>query len=397
MKLTKRAIDAMTYEGTGNARVIRWDTSVTGLGLRIYPGDQKAYVVSYRVNGRKRLMTLGAYNLIALDQARHQARKCLLAAKDGKDPLEAREKAARGETVKDLCTAYLEQYAKLRKQSWHEDKRRINQHILPAWRNIKAASLKRADVAALHRKVGTTVPYEANRLLALVSKMYSEAEKWGIVPEGNPNPAHRVEKFKEHKRDRWVTPEELPGLAAAIDQEQNPYIRAALWLYLLTGLRKSELLTAKWEFIDWDRGELRLPKTKAGRVHYMPLSEPALAVLRDIPRLEGNPYVLPGLKKGQHLVNVNKSWGRIRETAGVKDVRLHDIRRTVGSWLAQAGNSLHLIGRVLNHSNQSTTAVYARFGQDHVREALEAHAKRIMGIAGKGPAAEVVKIKKRRA
>jgi integrase len=169
----------------------------------------------------------------------------------------------------------------------------------------------------------------------------------------------------------------------------------ALWLYLLTGMRKSELLSAKWTDIDWQRQELRLGKTKAGRVHYVPLSAPAIAILRDLPRIEGSPYILPGHVHGRPLGNINKSWERIRKAAGVEDVRLHDLRRTVGSWLAPSGNSLHLIGHVLNHSNQATTAIYARFGQDHVRQALEEHAARIMGVAGKLPAAEVVNLKTR--
>jgi integrase len=392
VNLTKRAIDAMTYQGAGNARDVRWDAAIKGLGVRVYPTGDKAYVLSYRVNGRKRLMTLGSCSVMALDQARHQAKKHLLAAKEGDDPLEAKQRAARGETVKDLCNAYLEQYAKARKRSWREDERRIRQHILPALGNLKAAKIKRNDVAALHRKVGATAPYEANRLLALLSKMFAEAEKWAIVPEGHPNPARKVEKFKEAKRDRWLTPEEIPKLAEAIDQDRNPYARSAFWLYLLTGTRKSELLAAKWEHVDWTRKELKIPETKAGRVHYVPLSEPALALLRSVPRLDGNPHILPGLKAGAHLVNITKPWLRIRKAAGVEDVRLHDLRRTVGSWLAQSGNSLPLIGRVLNHSNQSTTAIYSRFGQDHVREALEQHGKRIMDIAGKGEGAEVVNI-----
>jgi integrase len=132
--------------------------------------------------------------------------------------------------------------------------------------------------------------------------------------------------------------------------------------------------------------------TKAGRVHYVPLSAPAMTILRELPRLGDNPYILPGHIHGRPIVNINRPWRRIRKAAGVEDVRLHDLRRTVGSWLAQSGNSLHLIGRVLNHSNQSTTAIYARFGQDHVRQALEEHAARLMGVAGKRPAAEMVKL-----
>jgi Site-specific recombinase XerD len=394
MKLTKRAIDAMTYAGAGALRDVRWDADLPGFGVRIYPTGRKAFVLSYRAYGRKRLMTLSDYGVLTLEQAQSQARKHLVAVGEGDDPLEARRKERGAGTVADLCHAYLERHARLRKKTWRKDESRIHRHLLPVWGNLKAKAITRADVAALHRRIGKdSGPYEANRTLELLSVMFELAVTWGFLPEGSPNPARRVEAYKEEKRDRWVTPEELPRLAQAIDQEPNPYARAALWLYLLTGVRKTELLTATWSNVSWDRKELKLPETKAGRAHYLPLSEPALALLQQIPRLDGNPYILPGLKEGRHLVNIEKPWRRARKAAGVEDVRLHDIRRTVGSWLAQAGNSLHLIGRVLNHSNQSTTAIYARFAQDHVREALEAHGKRIMGVAGKLPMAEVLPLR----
>jgi integrase len=264
--------------------------------------------------------------------------------------------------------------------------------------------------------------------------MFELALEWGFLEEGAPNPAKRIKKFAEEKRDRWITPEELPRLAKAIDTEDNIYVRSALWLYLLTGARKTEILQAKWDDIDWERKELRMAETKAGRVHYLPLSGEALALLRELPRLKGNPYILPGRRNGRPLVNIDKPWRRVRDRAtvmfwaeyegevshlineltesleraptcheveqatnfelsnGIRDVRLHDLRRTVGSWLAQAGNSLHLIGKVLNHSNQSTTAVYARFQQDTVRDALEQHGQRIMGAAKKKQTAKVVNL-----
>jgi integrase len=361
--------------------------------VRLYPAGAKGFVLSYRVHGRKRLMVLGAYGVLTLDQARREARKLLVAVEAGGDPLNDRWKESKGQTVRELCLAYLERHAKPHKKTWKDDERRVRKYLLPAWGNLKARAIGRADAAALHSRIGETHRYEANRVLELVSKMFELAWRWGFVPEGHANPARGIDSFKEEKRDRWVTPEELPRLALAIDQETNPYARAALWLYLLTGLRKSEVLTARWECVDFVRKELRLPHTKAGRAHYLPLSEPALAALSTIPRVEGNPYIIVGLREGAHLVNISKPWLRVRKAAGVEDVRLHDLRRTVGSWLAQAGNSLHLIGRVLNHSSQTTTAVYARFAQDHVREALEAHALRLLGVAGKQPVAEIVAIK----
>jgi len=394
MKLTKKAIDGFKYKGDDQSRDVRWDDRLPGFGVRIYPTGRKAFVLSYRSKGRKRFLTLGTYGVLTLDQARGKARSLLGDVIDGKDPLEERKQASQGEIIKSLCREYLERYAKISKRSWKEDQRRLDRHIISKWGNIKVKSIKRSDVAALHHQIGKTAPYEANRILALLSKMFELAQRWGFLTENSPNPARKIDKFKEEKRDRWVTPEELPRVARAIDQEENVYIRGALWLYLLLGIRKTELLKAKWENIDLQRREMHLPETKSGRSHYLPLNEPAIQIIKNLPVLEDNPYLLPGRRRGYPLVNISMPWDRVRKKANIEDVRLHDLRRTLGSWLAQSGNSLHLIGRVLNHSNPSTTAIYARFGQDHVREALESHGKQIMGIAGKAPVAEVVKIKR---
>lgn len=151
-------------------------------------------------------------------------------------------------------------------------------------------------------------PYEANQVLLLVSKMFELARRWGFVPENAANPARGIDKFPEQKRDRWVTREEMARLAEVIAYDRNLYVGAAIWFYLLTGVRKTELLRACWADVDFVRRELRLPETKAGRVHYVPLSAPALALLRGVPRQDGKPYILPGAKPGQHLVNIEKPW-----------------------------------------------------------------------------------------
>ena len=406
MKLTKREIDAATYTGENNARHVLWDDEVPGFGVRLFPSGKKSFVLSYRTAGRKRMMTIGTYGALTLDQARKAARGELAKVEtQGADPLADREKERRGETLADLCAAYMERHGNAKKSA-AEDQRRIDRHILPKWRTLKAAAIIRADVAALHAKIGKAHPYEANRTLALLSKMFELARRWGFVPDGHPNPARDIDRFKEHKRDRWVTPAELPALAQAINEEPNQSARFALWLYLLTGARKSELLQAQWSHVDWDRSEIKIPDTKAGHAHFIPLSGPALALLREIPRADGNPFIIVGRGPRKapadgkappaHLVNISKPWNRVRKAAGVEDVRLHDLRRTVGSWLAQSGNSLHLIGRVLNHSNTSTTAVYARFGEDTVRAALEQHGARIMGAAGLVPSADVTELKPKR-
>jgi len=392
VRLTKRDIDASAYTGTNNARCVLWDDEVPGFGCRLFPSGKRSFILSYRAAGRSRLLTIGSYGALTLGQARKAARSELAKVEtEGADPVAVRERERQGETMRDLCAAYMERHGNAKK-SGSEDQRRIDRDILPKWASLKARAITRPDVAALHRKIGKRAPYEANRVLALLSKMFELARRWGFVPEGQANPARDIDRFTEAKRDRWVTPDELPRLAQAINEEPNESARAALWLYLLTGARKSELLKAQWADVDWTREELRLPDTKAGRVHYIPLSPPAVALLRDLRRADDNPFILPGKLAGAHLVNISKPWGRVRTAAGVDDVRLHDLRRTVGSWLAQSGNSLHLIGRVLNHSNQSTTAVYARFGEDSVRAALDQHGARIMGAAGLTPTAEVTQL-----
>ena len=381
-KLTKNIIDRATYQGDNNNRHVLWDSAISGFGLRIYPSGKKAFVLFYRVAGRQRFLALGTYGEeLTLAEGRKKARQLLGKTLEGNDPLEERQRATRGETVEALCSAYVERHS-YRKRSGKDDRRRIRQHLLPAWRTRKADGIKRADVAALHLKIGKNAPYEANRTLALISKMFELGRRWGFGPKNAANPARGIDKFPEQKRDRWVTKEELTRLAVAISHEGNLYWRVGIWFYLLTGVRKTELLVTRWEDIDFARGELRLGKTKAGRIHYVPLSSPALALLNNLPRREGNPYVLPGAKPGKHLVNIEKTWRRVRKAADIEDVRLHDLRRTVGSWLAQAGHSLPLIGRVLNHTNPATTAIYAHLGDDPAREALEDHARRLEEVSG---------------
>jgi integrase len=383
MRLNKTTIDRIKYEGSNNKKHIVWDDALPSFGCRIYPSGKKAFVFAYRYAGRKRLMVLGRYGLLTVDQARKKAKKLGVAVSDGVDPMQLKREELHGNTVSDLCEYYLEQHAKKKKKSWKEDQRRIQRYVKPALGKHLVKTLARVDVAQQHRRIGTNSPYEANRILALLSVMFEFAINQGFREESAGNPAKRIEKWPEQKRDRWATREELSQLVEAINQEKSIYVRGALWMYLLTGARKSEVLTMRWTDLDLSRGTWRQPETKAGRTHYLSLSPPVVQLLREIPKQEGNPYVICGHKESAHLVNIDKAWRRVRKSAGVEDLRLHDLRRTVGSWLAQSGNSLHLIGRVLGHSNASTTQIYAHFAEDHVRMALDKHAQNVLSVVGR--------------
>ncbi len=379
-KLTKTIIDELTYDADGGKTQYAWDSTVQGFGIRIYPSGKKSFVISYRIDGKKCFMTLGRYGVLTLDNARKQAKVELAKVLQGEDPSQKRKKKSDSETMKNLCDRFIEEYAIVHKKTWQEDKRRLDKHVIPALGKQKVDSITRSDINALHQKLGKTAKYEANRVLALLSKVFEIAIEYGVVPAEHPNPARKIKKFKEEKRDRWVKQDEMPRLAKEINKEENIYIRSALWMYLLTGMRKNELLSVKWDDVDVRQKQIRLADTKSGHVHYVPLSSAALEVIEKIPRKAGNPYLLPGARKGRPLVNVTKSWYEIRKKAKLEDVRLHDLRRTVGSWMATQGDSLLLIGKVLNHADPQTTAVYAHLSREPMDEAMEKHGIRVMEV-----------------
>ena len=341
-KLKKRQIDAAKYAGGWD---VRWDSEVTGLGLRIYPSGRKAFVVSYRHKGRKRMMVLGQYGTdLTLDQARSLARENLSSIRLKEiDPLAEKARARKAQTFDELWADYLSSHAKPNKKTWAEDERRYNKHVPKGWHGRKIADISKSDVRKLHADIAETAPYEANRLLALLSSIFNYAVNSEVVPASFPNPVRGIKRRHETKRKRYLKPSELPKLIEAIDQEPNVYVRALIWLYMLTGARRDELLARRWADVDFDEARLNLSDTKSGEAQFIPLSKPAIAIIKAIPKVKENPHIFPGARKGRRLVNISKPWLRIRKTAGLDDLRLHDLRRTVGSWLSQAGVDLNTI------------------------------------------------------
>ena len=286
MRITKTAVDRLIYEKANNKQDIRWDDKLSGFGIRVYPSGKKSFVLAYRRMNRKHIMSIGIFGNITADEARTQA-KTLIAGLTLKydDPLETRRKRMTAETVSEFCKLYIDDYAQIHKKSWKDDRNRIDSHILPAWKNTPISAITKNDVSKLHKKIGGRAVYEANRTLALIKKMFNLAIEWELL-EPPVNPAIGIKPFKEIKRDRWLNPEEVSRLLKALQKEKNIYARSAFWLYLLTGLRKTELLTVKWDDIDITRAELRLPDTKSGKSHYLPLSKPAIEILSHIPKID---------------------------------------------------------------------------------------------------------------
>lgn len=382
-RLTKQKIDAFAYAGGWD---VRWDNSTTGLGIRIYESGKKSFVLSYRSrtgSRRKRLMVLGPVGVLTLDQARSLAISHLATIRQGVDPAEARKRSESNVTIATLFDHFLNNYAKVHKKSWKDDERRLRSHIPKQWLSRSPTEITRTGIQSLHQQLGERAPYEANRLLALLRVVFNECRRAGLLPPGHENPASDIKPFKEKSRKRAATQNEVQRIAAAIDEEPSIYIRALIWLYLLTGARRNELLERSWADYEPEQRRLRLDETKAGETQFVPLSAPALAILESLPRVEHNPFIFPGAKPGKHFVNISKPWKRILNKAGVEGLRLHDLRRTVGSWMSQDGTDLNAVKAALRHNNISTTLVYARLTDQVAADAIERHGQRMMEIRGK--------------
>jgi integrase len=373
LKLTKRTLDATHCPETG--QVFLRDADLPGFGVRLTKSG-KVFILEKRIHGRMRRLTIGAYGPLTLEQAREKALALTHAILEGHDPAQARLERRQELSWEELTALYLERHAPRKRTAWN-DRNMLNSYF-ESWRNRRLSSLSRKDVALLHHEIGQTAKYAANRVVALVRKMFNLARVWGFYD--GENPATGIELFPDEKRDRFVQPHELPKLFEALNEEPNPYIKAAFLVALLTGARRGEVLAMRWKDIDIEQATWRIPHTKARRPHWLPLPQAVVPFLMALPRLHDNPYVFPGRDGKGHLINIAKAWTRIRTRAGLTDVRIHDLRRTLGSWLAASGASLPLIGRALNHTQVSTTAVYARLNLDPVRTALDANAERMLAL-----------------
>jgi integrase len=340
-KITKRSVDALKLADGGAERVL-WDSELKGFGVRVQKGGGKSYVLHYRVGtGRSaplRKLTIGRHGSPwTPETARREAKSLLGMIEDGADP--AADKLARRQApiVAELADRFLAEHAEPKRKgsTAAEYKRLLDKIILPALGKRKVADVTRADVTKLHH-ANRKAPYQANRVLAVLSKMFNLAERWSLRSDES-NPCRHVEKFAERKRERMLSPAELARLGdALVAYDGSPYAIAAVKLLVFTGARLGEVLGLRWAWIDFERGEARLPDSKTG-AKTLHLPSPALAVMAELPRLDGNPYVIAGAKPGAALVNLEKPWRAIREQAGLDDVRLHDLRHAFASVAASSG------------------------------------------------------------
>ena len=373
-RITKRSVDAVKADG---ADTVYWDGELTGFGLRVRRSGRKSYVVQTRIAGKLCWFTIGPHGPLNPDQARARALEILACAKKGIDPRDANARREAEPSMADLGRRFLEEYVPVHcKPSTREEYRRsVRLFVDPVIGELRVPEVQRKDIAALHHGLRDK-PYQANRTLGVLSKMFSLAEVWGWRPDGS-NPCRHVKRYKEHKRERFLSPEETERLGQVLREaeEEMPSAVAAFRLLLLTGCRMSEIRDLRWEYVKDDCIELPDAKT-GGRV--VPLGPEARAVLSAIPRDEDNPWVIAGRLPGSHLTDLQRPWRRIRKQADLKDVRIHDLRHSFASRALALGESLTMIGKLLGHTQVQTTARYAHLARDSIQTA----AARITGSIG---------------
>lgn len=350
------------------------DTEVTGFGVRRQTGAP-VYFLQKRVKGVRRWITIGTHGSgWTPDKARKRAQTVLGEIADGEDPVAAKHLDRDRSRVTDAAELFLAHHGpKLKPRTREEYERLFKLHILPTFGHRRVDEINRTDIARFHAERSATKA-GANFALACLSKFMNWAEEHGLRPE-NSNPCRRVKKYAAVKRERYLTGEEFARLGAELDRvdaegEDSPFVTAALRLLILTGARLNEVLTLQWSFVDLQRGLLFLPDSKTGQ-KTIRLSAAAIDILKALPRMTGNPYVLPGRREGQHLINLQKPWRRIRENAGIPDVRIHDLRHSFASVAAASGGSLPMIGKLLGHTQPQTTARYAHLADDPLKELNE--------------------------
>jgi integrase len=405
--LTKRYLDSARYRGSGNSRDVRWDDDPTGLGLRIYPSGRKAFILSYRnANGVKRLPTLGDYGVLTLDQARRQAKRLLVAVDDKTDPLAERRKQrleAKTGSVEALFRAYVE----ARESDRHRPMKRPDsvlwygeKFIFPRFGSRPWRDVRRSEVRDWHAGIGK--PYNANRALqamraAFYWRLWQEDDAPGNRRRESDtrNPCAGIELRPETVRKTRLELTELPKLEAAIDADtDDPYLRAFFRFVLATGCRRSEALALRWSDVALPAdgaGSATFRDTKTGTDHTVALSAYAAKLLKRLTKLADNPYVFASRQHGKRLHEPGKAWQRIRKAAGLAHLRIHDLRRTFGSWLGDAGFTSKQIGTALGHKSDITSRVYMQLGDQSKRAAVDA-VERLM----QGKPAKVSKLPQRR-
>jgi integrase len=419
-RITKRAVDALQCPA-GKDREFLWDDAVSGFGVAAFPSGKKVYVAQYRQDGRSRRVAIGEHGRLTPDEARSEAKKLLGAVESGTDPIAQRQASRAVPLFRQIADEFMRTHVRAKRKARTLDSYEtlLRRHILPAIGGLRVTDIRRAHVSKMHADLAAH-PGAANRALSVISSVWN----WAAAEHEDlalpPNPARGIKHNPEEGRERYLSTDELARLGDALAEAEtiglsytvnetklkakhapkpenryrklDPFAVAAMRLLTLTGARLREILTAKWEYVDFERGLLNLPTSKTGRKSIF-LSAGALDVLAALPRLEGNDFIMPGEKDGTPRADLKRPWAAITQAAGLEGLRLHDLRHSFASIGAGGGLGLPIIGRLLGHATPAMTAKYAHLDNDPMRRAVNQIGSTISAAMNRKPGAEVVPLK----
>lgn len=345
-----------------------YDTNEKGLALLVSNGGAKTFYLYKKLNGSPIRVKLGSFPDMTIEQARKRAVENRSKINLGEDPKEELRRAKSDISFGIMFEEYMERYSKKHKRTWQSDEREIKK-FLSHWFQKKASAIKKQEIQYLIEKIGDENGlYQANRLFERVRAIYNKSIEWGW---NGTNPTTGIKKFKEKSRDRFIQPDELPKFFEALLQEENITIRDCIWILLLTGVRKGNALAMRFDEINFTNKEWRIPDTKNGETLTIPLSNQVMKILIARQSNGISEFVFPSNSSGKgYIQDLKKAWIRILKRARIKDLRIHDLRRTLGSWQVATGASLPIIGKSLGHKTQQATAIYARLNLDPVRRSV---------------------------
>ena len=390
-KLTKRTIDSLTTPSQGDK--FYWDEELKGLGIKVYSSGKKSFVFQYRnLSGQTKRLTLGTYGKITPELARDLAKEHAAKIASGHDPVEEKHKKKQEAVVNIKISVLAEEYFKAyaeankRSSSLKEDKGLVRLYILPAFGNVHIQDLTPKMVEDWKVSMRDK-PYRANRTLALLSKMYSLAIRWRWVER---HPIKGIEKYQEHKRDRWLQEEELTKLCNVLDKYPECTAANLIKMLILTGSRLGETTAATWEQFDLERGIWVKPShlTKQKKVEYTPLSQTAINFLETLKQDAQGSYLFPGRVPNKPLVNVYAFWKKLLKEANIENIRIHDLRHTYASHLVSSGLSLSIVGKLLGHTQAATTQRYAHLADQALRDATNVFGNKIANLKKNGNIAQ---------
>lgn len=365
---TKAKLDAVALPAVGK-RDTYYDGKVRGLALRVTHTGVKTFVVYRRVAGVVTRVLVGPYPDLTIDQARTKAEEINGAVALGDNPRDKAKLVLKAVTLGDLFDGFLEGYAKIHKKSWQADVWLFNKY-LGDWRDRKLVAIAKPDVRERHAKIGRDSGLiAANRVLAFLACVF----RFGINHDlyRGDLPTAGIKPFPERQRERRLLPEEAPAFLKALADDPNPDFSDFVLTALCTGARKGNVLAMRWDQLDLVRGMWRIPETKNGTPQTVPLAGPVVGVLERRRADATGPWVFPGKGGASHLKEPKRAWASFVKRANLGDFRIHDLRRTLASWMVDNGTSLAVVGKALNHKTAAATTVYARVHVEPVRAGIE--------------------------